>query len=183
MVLHVQASCWAGASTCMLARSRRVWELATGRLVHTLSGHTGAPCNVFGVCASPAPASTVCVSTGMDRTVRVWDFGAGRCTHVFTAASDDWWVAHVCVCVCACACLCVSCTCVQLCVRVVFPKGGVRRGLLGQRTGCGFWLEDAQWPCPARASWRLCSRCLKLAGGAQVLDRRCLTWSQPLNHI
>ncbi len=69
-------------------RTVRVWDLATGRLQHTLTGHLGAVRTVaFG------PDSQRLVSGGNDRTVRVWDTVAGNELHTLTGHESA--VRHV----------------------------------------------------------------------------------------
>jgi F-box and WD-40 domain protein CDC4 len=72
--------------TCLLLTRGRVISASedpailvhsvAGELLHTLDGHAG------GVWTLAATRDTL-VSGSTDRTVRVWDLGAGRCTHVF----------------------------------------------------------------------------------------------------
>ena len=51
----------------------RVWDLASGRLEHTLKGHTGGV-NAVAV----TPDGQRIVSGSDDHTVRVWDLASGR---------------------------------------------------------------------------------------------------------
>ncbi len=55
----------------------RVWELATGRLVRTLSGHQG---QVRAVAITPD--GRYAVSGSADRTLRVWELETGRTVHI-----------------------------------------------------------------------------------------------------
>ena len=57
----------------------RVWEAGSGRLLHTLTGHTGP---VLAVGWSPDGSRLV--SGGDDGTVRVWEAGSGRLLHTLT---------------------------------------------------------------------------------------------------
>jgi WD40 repeat protein/serine/threonine protein kinase len=69
-------------------RTVRLWDLATGRLQHTLTGHHGAVQTV-----AFSPDSKRVVSGGDDRTVRVWDAVAGKELHTLTG--HDSTVRHV----------------------------------------------------------------------------------------
>jgi WD40 repeat protein len=53
----------------------RVWERATGKLVHRLLGHVGEVGVVY------HPDGKVLISVGVDRTLRAWDLATGREFH------------------------------------------------------------------------------------------------------
>ena len=61
----------------------RLWNLASGALVHTLVGHEGS---VEDVAVSPSGQSLVSVST--DRFARVWSVDSGLCANVFEAGPE-----------------------------------------------------------------------------------------------
>ncbi len=66
-----------------------IWDVATGRRLHTLSGHSGAV-----TCVAFIPNGRVVVSAGYENTVRVWSTATGE--HLATiyrfAGSSDWLV-------------------------------------------------------------------------------------------
>lgn len=62
-----------GSDDCTL----KVWCALTGKLLHTLVGHTG------GVWASQLKDNIV-ISGSTDRSVRVWNIDTGECIHVLT---------------------------------------------------------------------------------------------------
>ncbi|MDT3442993.1 protein kinase domain-containing protein [Pseudofrankia sp. BMG5.37] len=64
-------------------RSVRVWELATGRCLHTLAGHTNA---VTAVAVSPD--GRLALSGGDDAAVRVWELATGRLVRTLTGPTD-----------------------------------------------------------------------------------------------
>jgi len=52
----------------------RIWDVRTGRCIHTLSGHRSEVSSTqFNY------ASNLVVSGSIDRTCRLWDVGSGRC--------------------------------------------------------------------------------------------------------
>ncbi|GAB3934521.1 hypothetical protein GCM10027614_07680 [Micromonospora vulcania] len=58
----------------------RIWDGATGRLRHQLSGHTGP---VLGFCAVPGSGGPgLLASAGWDGSVRLWDTASGVCQRV-----------------------------------------------------------------------------------------------------
>jgi len=57
----------------------RVWDMATGRELHTLSGHTGAVKSVY-----MSPDGTRIVSGSYDDTVKVWDADTGKIIRTLT---------------------------------------------------------------------------------------------------
>jgi len=61
----------------------RLWDLKTGRCIHTLEGHE-APLT----CAAVDEEGTVAVSGSTDRTLRVWHPGKGACVKTLRGYSD-----------------------------------------------------------------------------------------------
>ena len=57
-------------------KTLRVWDLASGKCVHTLEGHTGRVENV-----AITPDGRQVVSGGNDPRLRVWDLESGECLH------------------------------------------------------------------------------------------------------
>lgn len=64
-------------------RTVRIWDVATGARLHTLSGHDDA---VFAVAFSPD--GKVVASGGLDHTVRLWDVADGKPDHTFRGHKD-----------------------------------------------------------------------------------------------
>jgi WD40 repeat protein len=61
----------------------RLWDLATGRCLQVLEGHTDGVRAV-----AVTPQMRLAVSAGNDRTLRLWDLAAGRCLRVFQGHTD-----------------------------------------------------------------------------------------------
>lgn len=61
----------------------RVWELDTGRTIHTLDGHDGPV-----TCVAVSPDGTMAATGAADGTARVWDLDTGRLIHVLAGADD-----------------------------------------------------------------------------------------------
>jgi WD40 repeat protein len=55
----------------------RVWEVATGRCLHTLKGHT-KPIVWVGLTSG----GRLAISASEDATIRIWDLARGECLHV-----------------------------------------------------------------------------------------------------
>ena len=66
----------------------RLWEMASGRLLITLSGHTGPVLSV-----SFSPDGTRVVTTSRDGTARLWDADSGRPLVTFSGHTDAVWDA------------------------------------------------------------------------------------------
>jgi WD40 repeat protein len=64
-------------------RTLKVWELATGRAVATLAGHT----NVVVACAV-TPDGRHVVSASVDETLRVWELATGRAVATLAGHTD-----------------------------------------------------------------------------------------------
>lgn len=60
----------------------KVWDLETGRELHSLGGHTGA---VF--CVDVAPDGRWAVSASTDHTARVWNLETGHLAHILSGHS------------------------------------------------------------------------------------------------
>ena len=65
----------------------KVWDLASGRELRTLTGHTG---KVWGVAVTPDGQRAV--SASADQTLKVWDLETGEVLATFTCDS----AAHCC---------------------------------------------------------------------------------------
>lgn len=63
-------------------RTLCVWERASGKLIHTLEGHTDTVC-------SCAITGDFVVSGSHDRTLRLWDARRGELLHVFEGHTDS----------------------------------------------------------------------------------------------
>lgn len=64
----------------------KLWEVSTGRLVHSLVGHDAA---VTALAFTPDSRTLASASADEDNTVRLWDVQTGRSLHTL-AAHDDW---------------------------------------------------------------------------------------------
>lgn len=71
-------------------KSIRLFDLATSRARHTLTGHTG---KVTSVSSSPADAAR-CASAGADRAIRVWDLARGYALRASLTPSTPHCVAY-----------------------------------------------------------------------------------------
>jgi len=67
----------------------RVWDMATGRELHTLTGHTGV---VTSVCVSPD--GTRIISGSWDRMVKVWDMATGTELRTLTEHVNHYRVVN-----------------------------------------------------------------------------------------
>jgi WD40 repeat protein/tRNA A-37 threonylcarbamoyl transferase component Bud32 len=61
----------------------RIWEAATGRLIHTLAGHTDAV-----HCVAFCSDGLRLASASRDKTVKVWDAATGQELHTLKGATD-----------------------------------------------------------------------------------------------
>lgn len=61
-----------------------LWDYATGKLVHRLSGHDGDVNEVFF-----SPDGSLLATCGNDGTVRIWDAATGDCRFVIQAHTDE----------------------------------------------------------------------------------------------
>jgi len=68
------------AATASRDRVVRVWEVSTGKLLHTLHGHRGAV-----RCVAFDHGAGRIVTASVDRTIRLWDLARAECTNVFRA--------------------------------------------------------------------------------------------------
>ena len=64
-------------------KSVRIWDVASGRCLRKLEGHTAA---VYSVCFSPD--ARFAISGGWDRTLRVWEVASGRCLRTLEGHTD-----------------------------------------------------------------------------------------------
>ena len=64
----------------------RIWDVATGQIVHILIGHTGY---TTGVIYSPDGKSVL--TGGHDSTARLWDTATGKQVQVFSDHTNDVW--------------------------------------------------------------------------------------------
>jgi WD40 repeat protein len=62
----------------------RLWDVATGEIVHTLTGHTKT---VFSVAFSPDGATLA--SASRDNMVRLWDVATGEIVHTLTGHTNS----------------------------------------------------------------------------------------------
>jgi RNA polymerase sigma factor (sigma-70 family) len=70
-------------------KSIELWDVARGKKLHTLEGHTG---NVFTFTFAP-DGKTLASGSWQDPNVRIWDVATGRQVRAFAAASDVLGVA------------------------------------------------------------------------------------------
>lgn len=66
----------------------RVWDAASGTLIHTIEGHTGQVWNV-----AFSPGGERIVTASQDRTARVWDAETGALVHTLNGHQDVVWDA------------------------------------------------------------------------------------------
>ena len=64
-------------------KTLRVWDLASGETVRTLSGHTGA---VWAVAVTPDGRQAV--SGSEDNTLRVWDLASGETVRTLSGHTE-----------------------------------------------------------------------------------------------
>jgi COMPASS component SWD3 len=64
-------------------KTLRLWDVQTGSLIKTLTGHTN-----YAFCVKFNPQSNIIVSGSFDETVRVWDVKSAKCLKVLPAHSD-----------------------------------------------------------------------------------------------
>merc|ERR1719231_690948 len=57
----------------------RIWDVVTGKVLHTLSGHTD---QIDSVAYSPDGAHVA--SGSDDNTIRIWDAATGKCLHTLS---------------------------------------------------------------------------------------------------
>nr|WP_276617587.1 hypothetical protein [Streptomyces coryli] len=67
----------------------QVWEVASGRLVRTLTGQTAAASHV----ALSGDGRRLLSGTTGDHTIRIWELDSGRCLRTFT--TDEYGMHHV----------------------------------------------------------------------------------------
>ncbi len=84
-------------ATASIDGTARLWDVATGHPLHTLTDHTneviGVPTNgVYGVAFSPN-GHTLATTSG-DGTARLWDVATGHPLHTLTGhTSAVYWAA------------------------------------------------------------------------------------------
>lgn len=61
----------------------RIWETASGKMLHVLEGHTDWPTYI-----SLTPDGSSALTSGHDGTVRVWELATGRCQRVLEKHDD-----------------------------------------------------------------------------------------------
>ena len=61
----------------------RLWDVVSGNLIHTLTGHTGRVESV-----SFSPDGNKIAAGGYDNTVRLWDVASGTSIHTLTGHTD-----------------------------------------------------------------------------------------------
>ena len=66
-------------------RALRLWEVASGRVRHTLTGHGD---KVVAAAFAPAAEGERCYSAGHDRALKVWDAARGYCLTTLLCASN-----------------------------------------------------------------------------------------------
>ncbi|WP_367048507.1 protein kinase [Streptomyces sp. Je 1-332] len=66
----------------------RVWDVRTGRCLHTLRGHTAKLRSV-----RITPDGRYCASVEYDAALRIWDLSDGRCLRAIRAARSFEWAA------------------------------------------------------------------------------------------
>jgi WD40 repeat protein len=64
----------------------QVWDLTTGRAIHTLTGHNRSVSAVATVVMDGRP---IAIASGEDPTVRVWDLATGRVIHTLTGHTRE----------------------------------------------------------------------------------------------
>jgi len=67
----------------------KVWNVATGECVKTLTGHTN-----YVFCVNYNPQSNLIVSGSFDESVRIWDVKTGKCLKTIPAHSDPVSAVH-----------------------------------------------------------------------------------------
>ena len=72
-------------------KSLKLWELASGKCLKTLKGHTN-----YVFCCNFNPQSNLIVSGSFDESVKIWDVKTGKCLRTLPAHSDP--VTAVCYC-------------------------------------------------------------------------------------
>jgi WD40 repeat protein len=65
-------------------RTVRIWDVASGRTIHTLRGHEDA------VYALAYVGEGLLVSGGWDQRLALWDTATGAQLHEWTAGPDQW---------------------------------------------------------------------------------------------
>jgi WD40 repeat protein len=71
----------------------RIWDTATGELIHLLPGHTAS---VYAVAFSRDPAGSRLFSGGVDGALRIWDPVAGEMILEIPTGSGIWGIAVSC---------------------------------------------------------------------------------------
>jgi WD40 repeat protein/serine/threonine protein kinase len=85
-------------NTCIISYSKspnkrdvlKVWEVSTGRCLHTFEGHTWSVASVY-----LSKNAKLALSGSWDSTLKLWDIATGKCLRTFEGHTN--WVTSVCL--------------------------------------------------------------------------------------